>query len=55
MVDEDAQRFCAWALYGDQVDFRVEFGELLLNVVLKVWHAWFGAKKKWARPTSRHR
>ena len=33
----------------------VELGQLLLDVILEVVHAWFGAKKKWARPTSRYR
>ena len=54
MVDEDAQRLGAGSLNGDQVEFRIEVGKLRLDVLLEVGHAWFGAKKKWARPTSRY-
>ena len=52
VVDEEPQRFLAGLLHGDQVEVRVELGQLLLDVVLEVVHTGFGAKKKWARPTS---
>ena len=28
------------SLHGDQVELRIEVGELLLNVLLEVGHAW---------------
>ena len=34
MVDEEAQRLAARLLDGDQVEVRVELGQLLLNVLL---------------------
>ena len=43
VVDEEAQRLVARALQGDQVELGIELGELLLNVLLEVGHAWFGA------------
>ena len=54
VVDEEAQRLGAGLLDGDQVELGIELGQLLLDVLLEVGHAWFGPKKKWARPTSRH-
>ena len=59
MVDEEAKRFGPRLLEGNQVQLGVELGELLLDAVFLVMHAWFcfvllvWDKKKWARPTSR--
>ena len=53
VVDEEAQGLVPRLLEGNQVKLGIELGELLLNAVLEVCHAWFGPKKKWARPTSR--
>ena len=50
VVDEDAQRLVAGLLDGDQVELGVELGELLLDVLLEVGHAWFGAKKSGPGP-----
>jgi hypothetical protein len=42
VVDEDPQRLAAGALHGDDVEFRIEVGKLLLDVLLEVGHACFG-------------
>jgi len=41
VVDEKAQRFGSRLLDGNQVKLGIELGELLLDVVFEVWHAWF--------------
>jgi len=51
MVDEEAQRFFARLLERDQIELGIELKELLLNVLLEVFHG-VEAQKKWARPTS---
>jgi hypothetical protein len=46
VVDEKAQRIGAGPLDSDQVDIAVKLGQLLLNVLLEVGHAWgVGVKK----------
>ena len=54
MVDEDAQHFLAGLLDSDDVEVRVELGKLLSGCPLGGLSYGFGAKKKWARPTSRY-
>ena len=51
MIDEEAQRFGARLLEGDEIELCIEIAKLLLNGLLEVFHrVW--AQKKWARPTS---
>ena len=45
VVDEEAQRFGSGALDGDQIELRIELTELLLDVVLEVFHLIRGEKK----------
>jgi len=45
MVDEEAQGFLARLLERDQIELGVELVELLLDVLLKVWHLVWGEKK----------
>ena len=45
MVDEEPQRFLARLLERDQIELGVELPELLLDVLLKVWHLVWAEKK----------
>jgi hypothetical protein len=38
VVDEEAQRFLAGLLYGNQIELGIELTKLLLDVILKVLH-----------------
>ena len=45
MVDEEAQGFLARLLERDQIELGVELAELLLDVLLEVFHWSKGVKK----------
>ena len=52
VIDEEAQRFVPGLLEGDEVELASRGRGAAAGCLLEVFH-WFGAKKKWARPTSR--